>query len=121
MIDGWTLYWITRLDGLNILLQIFGGVAVAVIFVSIIFGGMCHAEEGKWPRIASWGSGIGGLLAMLVAMACVLVPTTKEAAVILVVPAIANNETVQGEAGELYQLAKHWLEKQAGEEETGDD
>ena len=40
-------------------------------------------------------------------------PNTKEYAAIKVIPAIANNEDVQREAGELYSLTKDWLKEQS--------
>lgn len=42
-----------------------------------------------------------------------LIPSTKSLAVIVVLPAIVNNEAVQGEAKEIYTLAKEALKEMA--------
>lgn len=43
----------------------------------------------------------------------VTVPNTKEAAAVYLIPAIANNQTVQQESSELYQLLKGYLKSVA--------
>ena len=47
---------------------------------------------------------------------CTVIPTTKQAAVIWLLPKVVteqNMEKVQSEAGELYDLAKQWLTENA--------
>jgi hypothetical protein len=47
-----------------------------------------------------------------------LLPSTKTAAAMVVLPAIANNETLHTEAGELYGLAKQALKEAVGAEKS---
>jgi len=119
MIDGWTIYWITRLDAVDAWLT--GTLIVFALMTAV--GAMISLlwviEYEKWPRFGTRGLSVGVVLCLLLSVAIVFVPTTKEAAAIVVIPAVANNETVQGEVSELYTLAKEWLEKQMTEEEEG--
>lgn len=51
------------------------------------------------------------LLAITFTMAGAMIPSTKSAAMLLVIPTIANSEVVQQEARELYDLAKLGLKE----------
>ncbi len=110
--DATTIYWITRLDGINGALGVLGAVLA-------ITGGI-----GVVLRLASWmdsdefGVAPRGFTALVVAVACgalvvntarILTPTTKEMAAILVLPAIANSEDAQEIGAGLVDLAKEWL------------
>jgi hypothetical protein len=117
IISPWTLYWITRLDavgGLACALTVAGAVVVGIIaFLLIVNSGMpeqIKLEENQrvlLGRILKWCAPV--LVTSVLAL--VFVPSTKEMAVITVVPAIANSEKVQKEATELYDLAKDYLKK----------
>lgn len=105
MIDGWTIYWLTRLDALNglgLVLLMGGGFAAGL---ALFIGGI--EEE---PDIARIGRRlvplpiIGGLL-------LTFAPTTKEAAAIIVLPAVANSEEFQGLGADLVDLAREWVKE----------
>lgn len=95
MITAWDIYWITRLDGLNVFL------CVCVICYLIAFVGgaifTCAREiwsEDFWPqakKIWRWGA-ISFLVLVLIS---VFIPTTKEVVAIYMIPKITNNEQVQ--------------------------
>ena len=119
-IDPWTLYWITRLDYVPHFLTFIIIMFVVLMFGSILYG--CYqCENGqKWPRRSTFGmfSSIVGASLMMIVMC--LTPTTKEMGAILIVPTVVNNENVQEEVGELYKLAKDWLENQIGDEDNNE-
>lgn len=51
------------------------------------------------------------VITMLVVIARLFTPTTKEYAAIKIIPAIVNNETITEESKEIYDLAKQWLKE----------
>ena len=74
--------------------------------------------EGK--RALRWSQRFLAIGLMLV-IAFTFIPSTKQAAAIYVLPQIVtteNIEAVQAEAGDLYGLAKQWLEEQIGDGDT---
>lgn len=98
------LYWISRLDNIC-------GLSIAILFFSIlaiIITGVVWAinepydDEDKVPykkslRISITATIIGALITTFV-------PTTKEMAMIYVVPAINESEAIQKDLPELYDL-----------------
>ena len=108
------VYLISRLDAINILLIILTLVSVAICVLSIAAIFASAAEEGwessvptimrrfiRWPILALLASSI--LL--------ILVPTTKDAAAIIVIPRIANSQTVNELGEAIVGLAKEWCEE----------
>ena len=116
-----TLYWITRLDSAHelctILTIIFTCLGALCLMGAVISAGVCITSGDynddddircfkacrKWVLVCCICLG-------LVCAARVLLPTTKEMAMIIVIPAIVNSDFVQEdlprEAKELYNLAK---------------
>lgn len=101
MISPWDIYWVMQLDSIgaaSVLLSIFA--VPSAIFTALA------AKEGELP----WSVPvILAPFAALLLFAAIFLPSSKTAAAMLVIPAIANNETIQREAGDLYQLAKDGL------------
>ncbi len=122
VISPWTIYWITRLDELRMLLEvpaflgIFFGI-IGVIFLVIAKHLLVNDDDDE-VAVTILGAKKLILATLIVGVACTCVrcflPSSKEMAAIIVIPAIANNEAAQDEAGELYRLTKAWLEKQTG-------
>ena len=108
------VYWITRLDPLNAL----GAWLVALSLLSMamyafgIFSSVLDTREEstQWARWQKFSlrlvpvSVLGGLILLLA-------PTTKEAAAILVIPALANSADVQGLGADLVTLAREWAQE----------
>ena len=126
MIDAWDIYWVLQLDSINCVLGISAMVAAFFSGITIFLGfeyskenpdswnGMAYKAEAqkKLERSAgllSLGKRTLFLVAMPLIAAFALTPSTKTAAAMIVVPAIANNEAIQREAGDLYDLAKQAL------------
>lgn len=121
------IYWLTRLDEFGILLGI---VFVCIVIVSLanVIGGFIAMDaagtdqlynhpdrlaEDKYNIKVRFGRAIKcAFVALLVGVVNSFIPSTKQAAAIIVIPKIANSEVVaeMGDtAKELVGLAKAWL------------
>lgn len=119
--NAWTIYWILQLDSINGFVGIAAFLSGA-LFVAIHVFILLSAGEDHWSwnqenmparlayraRAAAWGKRLAILVAVLLPINALL-PSTKTAAAMVIVPAIANNETIRKESGELYDLAKQAL------------
>ena len=121
------IYWITRLDEFSFLFGIIFVCIVIVALVNVIGGFIAMDEAGtdqlynhpdrlaedKYNIKVRFGRAIKcALVALLVCVVNSFVPSTKQAAAIIVIPKIANSEIVaeMGDtAKELVGLAKAWL------------
>jgi hypothetical protein len=98
------MYWITRLDYLQPLFGISGGV---VVVFSVLVVVPCWAEGATRfirPLLITLAIGLSSII-----IAC-LIPSTKEAAAIIIIPKIVNNEKVQQIPSKLMDLANEWLD-----------
>lgn len=102
-ISPWTIYWVLQLDSIRAALSF----ACFVIACAALFGFLYCVDERKRLVVPTLLS----VLAAIVFTAAAFLPSTKTAAAMVVVPAIANNPRIQSEAGDLYQLAKEALEQ----------
>lgn len=100
----WFMYWFTRLDALN---SLFVGISIPSI-ISLIIGSCFYVGISLVGKIEndenliSVGNQIRSLLIYVImpllfigALGSTLIPTTKEAAAIYLVPKIVNNEELQ--------------------------
>lgn len=115
MITESMMYWITRLDGIQVAFVL--GTVVAIILSIIthvaILEGTCTKEETieawhkyKKARLVSYISIIVCLLGL------VFTPTTKEMAMIYAVPAITRSDVVREDLPELYDYGVKALKQQ---------
>ena len=128
LITGSEIYWITRLDEvrdcfgpLGLLLATFGIIgSVILIGMYIASYDKTSPEVIKKHRYVELILGIFFIFMVIFAIALkpikAFIPTTKQMAMIKIIPAIANNEDVQEECKELYQLAKEGLKELVKEE-----
>ena len=121
------IYWLTRLDEFSFL---FGIVFVCIVIVALVnvIGGFVALDsastnqlynrperlaESKHNIKVRFGRAVKlALVALLVGVVNSFIPSTKQAAAIIVIPKIANSEIVaeMGDtAKELVGLAKSWL------------
>ena len=121
------IYWLTRLDEFGILLGIIFACVVIVAIANVVGGFIAmysastdqlynhpfrlaeskHSIKVRFRRAVRYA-----LAALLVGMVYSSIPSTKQAAAIIVIPKIANSEVVaeMGDtAKELVVLAKAWL------------
>lgn len=121
------IYWLTRLDEFSFL---FGIIFVCIVIVALVnvIGGFIALDsystdklynrpewlaESKHNIKVRFGRAVKlALVALLVGVINSFIPSTKQAAAIIVIPKIANSEIVaeMGDtAKELVGLAKSWL------------
>lgn len=122
MISPFEIYVVLQMDDVKDALTGLGaisGVAAALAgFVALAGGGhSSYDNKDDIERRASFRSAaikrykLSLAVAVLSASSAVLLPSTKTLAAMLIIPAIANNETVQQEASELYTMAKDALKE----------
>ena len=129
MISAWDIYWVMQLDSIGGAV-LFLAIAASVSAAALLIMGGCDSRAcpEEWngseyrlraeralaraPALIRAGKRTAALAAFL-AVAAALLPTTKTAAVMLVIPAVANNEAIQREAGDLYGIAKDALRELA--------
>lgn len=128
MISAWDIYWVMQLDSIGCafvfvaisLLVVAAGAAVGAMFNRDMRAIWSDNKEGNsfkeydakvvgWTSVAKKTAPIGLVVALLAAF----IPSTKTAAMMLVIPAVANNEAIQREAGDLYGIAKDALRELA--------
>lgn len=137
MITSTEMYWLTRLDSVKellghdlvpcyILLTLLTAAATVLAFCLGTFTGNKSYEmfdhksneeleviHTRFRRI-SWRCAAFGCVTLTMAVVCpvleALVPTTREMAAIIMVPAIVNNERVHVAGDKLYDLAVEWLD-----------
>lgn len=103
------LYWISRLDGIDNLftfILVFGTFALVVLCIANIIE-KCTPEDADSPNIQKVTSKWTKILlfpCVLALFGTLFVPTTKEMAMIYVVPAISQSEVIQKDIPELYNL-----------------
>ena len=119
MINATTVYWIVMLDSIHLVLfglAILAGVCIwrVLRYYDERYGEACKIgkERPAFPRIK--------ICLLIVCLICVLIasaflPTTKQMALIYVVPQIANSEMVQQDIPELYDLGVSALKQQLQE------
>lgn len=137
MITTKQMYWLTRLDPVKELLDCIGScflffmltlaiVAILAFCLGTFTGNRAfdmfnsrsdeelEAIHTRFLRISRW-SAVFGCVALTVTVTCPVlnsfIPTTRGAAAIVMVPAIANSEKVQTVGNRLYELAVEWLDE----------
>lgn len=101
IISPWALYWILQLDTIGMASSF---IAFMGLFAVPFVWGFSIFEVRNF--LAYLASSVLTVVWVIAVMAAVFLPSTKNMAAIIVVPAIVNNATVQNEASEIYQLAK---------------
>jgi len=121
MITESQIYWITRYDAINTVLSVLTvSLAVGVIFLSVGFAiypiagqQAYNRSEVKMPSLYCQVF-ICFVLALIVSILLwIFIPTTKEAALMKIIPSLANSEMMQKkfpkEMEEIYELTKSAL------------
>lgn len=106
------IYWITRLDGINVL---FALMLILSIITTVATGLKCLLDMADGDDdelefkvcLKICKRAISVFIVAIIGF--ILTPTTKEAAAIVVIPKIANSENVQELGTNFVQLANDWL------------
>lgn len=121
-----TMYWFTRLDILNnffMFVTIIGGLGIVFLVIGYYATSFSDYSEidkeahGIVARILKWATPLW--VACLIG--ALFVPTSKQMAIIYVVPALTESQVIKQDVPELYDLGinalKDWLKKDANESE----
>lgn len=112
MITPWEIYWVLQLDSINNALLaaslICGLSAALVLLISVMARILDEMGDQAWLEVLKWSKRLFIATGALI-VAVAVIPSTKTAAAMIVVPKIVNSPTIQHEAGDLYKLAKEAL------------
>ena len=118
MITESGMYWLTRLDGINVGLTIGMVASLLVAFVFFMVSVMKLDEYGKSKEIqrANFKECISraylpAFFAIFFLVALILTPSMKSMAAIKVVPLVANSEDVQSIGTGVVDLANEWIQE----------
>ena len=114
MITEWELYWITRLDHILIACTISVVVGILPLVINSIVW-VVEEDDKTLRHRAKIAFLISLPLVLIGGLGCVFVPTTKEMAMIKVLPMLANSKFVEEElpkdAQRIYRLGIRALEE----------
>ena len=113
MITPSLIYWITRLDAVRQAAGTLCVLSVLAVAAGLFALFVCAAEDVPDPFRSIWRNVARVAAVALVVSGLVLVftPTKREMAAIIVVPRIANSETVAEIGDGVKTLAVEWLEE----------
>lgn len=118
------MYWFTRLDILNnffMFVTIMGGLGILFLVIGYYGTSLDEYSEcdkqthGIMARILKWATPLWALCLI----GALFVPTSKQMAMIYVVPALTESQVIKQDIPELYDLGidalKDWLKKDTDE------
>ena len=117
IITGADIYWITRLNRILYATTLITTIMSAFAFILTVFMAsdylmsgddrLPRKERNYLKRIIKW------MLVIIIIFGSITVflPSSKEMAMIKVIPAIANSKKVQTEFSDIYRMAKQGMEK----------
>lgn len=105
------LYFILRLDVLSKASTMLAVVAGVVFAITLLVVAINYNDEDAKSATKPWviSFGIASIIALLLT---VMIPSTKQAAVIYCLPKIVNNEQVQKIPDNLLRLTNSWINDQ---------
>jgi len=119
IVTPFEIYLICQLDDLKAVLCTIAVLGTVIGTVSSIAILSCE-DADDIPKSLKRGANILACLGILCIGLAVATPSSKTMAMMKVIPAIANNEDVQGECKELYGLAKQGLKELVTDDKEGE-
>ena len=104
-ISAWTIYWITRCDAICCVAIIS---AIASALMASVWIPMCLDLECRKTTLVMGVIVFVSMLLLSIGIA-IFVPSTKQAAAIIVIPKIANSQNVKDLGTGVVELAKEWI------------
>lgn len=105
-LTAWDIYWVTRLDEISIVLSLFLWLGFFVCGMALL----AYFIDDDYTGCKTFAARLAPVL-IVVAIVNAFIPNTKQAAAMIVLPAIVNSEAVQKLPGELTTLAREWLQE----------
>jgi len=120
--SSFDIYWILKLDEIHNLLGFIsfflfmGAILLGCSAFSMWFDGDARKNVYRQCRKGSY---ISCILFVVFLSLCILIPTTKQACAIYVLPKIINNEKVQKIPEKILDLSNQWLDNHIDKETEG--
>lgn len=108
---AWDVYWVMQADSVR---WSFAAIAVLLGIVTLSTA-FCAADEDEPEDVRASSNRISwmALFGLFVVAVCgMMYPTTKTMAAMYVLPKLANNEQLQQDAGDVYELAIQAIKEQ---------
>lgn len=109
------MYWFLMLDNIKTITMIPGiifGISTMVFIVCIMVNGEDWDDlTDHWKIVFIRGSIISFIFAFIFISLTCMIPSTKQMAIIYVVPKIVNNKQVQEIPKKMLELSTEWLEE----------
>lgn len=112
--DYFLLYLILRLDAISNAGVVFTVITGIIFAVTLLIIALNYGDEEAKDFTKPWAVCFGVSFAITLFLA-VMVPSTKQAAVVYCLPKIINNEQVQKVPDNLLRLANRWIDDQIAE------
>jgi len=102
------LYLILRLDSLS---SIVLGMSIATAIITILVFAFNSESKESRKSVIPWIKGFGICFCIML-FSYIIIPNTKQAAIIYCLPKIVNNEHIQKIPDKLLSLSDAWLDEQ---------
>ena len=113
VISPWTLYWILQLDSIKAAVVALAiTTSLATLFLGVIGLDSSERERARGETMHRFAIRLA-IVAVPLTLLTAFLPSSRTMAAVVLIPAIANNETIQREASDLYRLAKQAIERVA--------
>lgn len=110
-----TMYWLTRLDSINGICGFILFVCLVGVFITAIQWGVNEPIDEEQEPYKKWFKR-ETIAAIICSLVLTFLPSSKEMAMIYVVPHIAESQVIKQDVPELYDLGvsalKDWLKTQ---------
>lgn len=115
--DYFLMYLLVKLDAIHNTMRILDAIAISIVFILFIvsLAAICSNYNEEYIKTLKKSLNRAIIFTSITWFLSIAIPTTKEVAVIYVIPKIVNNEQVQ-ELGKnsldaLVNLSKEWIEE----------
>jgi hypothetical protein len=118
------LYILLKLDTIKTILLFGWGSFIYVIFVGLIADMYVdiNTTQSEWYSIVKkFRPYLICTLGVIIVIISYLIPSSKEMAIIFVVPKVVNNETIQKIPQKILKLGDDWLDELSPDKILGDD
>lgn len=116
IMSAWDIYWLTRLDAIQITLVVLAIVSSIVGLVTALIITMEEIWDGYGRKLFIWCSVIFGISILILT----IIPSSKEMAAIYLIPKIVNDEKVAQVPDKALQILNgkldEWLDEMRGKD-----
>lgn len=112
--DYFLLYLILRLDAVSNAGFIFAIITGIIFAITLLISALNYNDEEAKNATKPWAISFS-VVFVITLLLTVMVPSTKQAAVVYCLPKIINNEQVQKVPDNLLRLANQWIDDQITE------